>query len=56
MKTRVILLIALSAIITLSFTFVSVNKKDKAVATTEAKSTAKSDSEPIGGFLSEDKL
>ena len=52
MKTKSLILVAASAIVTLSFTFVSTSKieKDKA---DKAKATY---SEPIGGFASEDKL
>jgi hypothetical protein len=50
MKTRlVILFVIASAIITLSFTVVSVNK---ASSTSE---TARQE-EPVGGFVAEDKL
>ena len=51
MKTKVILLIAISAIATLSFTLVSVNTK-QATATSEVNASQ----EPAGGLLSEEKL
>lgn len=53
MKTRIILLISAVAVVTLSFTFASrnVNKAEKTSATT----TVHHD-EPVGGFVSEDKL
>jgi len=50
MKTRIILLIAASAVVTLSFTIVSVNKQSA-----EANKVNKT-SEPVGGLLSEEKL
>ncbi|HYF71099.1 MAG TPA: hypothetical protein VD884_23380 [Ohtaekwangia sp.] len=53
MKTKNIVLLAISALMTLSFTFVSVNSSK-----TE-KSSPKSEvaqSEPLGGFALEDKL
>jgi hypothetical protein len=50
MKTKVILLIAVSAIATLSFTIVSVNKQ------TPVATEAKASQEPVGGLLSEEKL
>jgi hypothetical protein len=53
MKTRIILLLAVSAVVTLSFTVVSVShpKKGNTEGTIEAKAH-----EPIGGFAAEDKL
>jgi|JI102314DRNA_FD_contig_51_2898384_length_579_multi_3_in_0_out_0_2 hypothetical protein len=51
MKTKVIVLLAVSAIVTLSFTFASVEKS----ATKEVPS-AKSDDAPAGGFATEDKF
>ena len=54
MKTRIITLLAISAIATLSFTFKTGNKAPKKAAkqTTEQKEA----NEPIGGFVSEDKF
>ena len=53
MKTKVVIFLAVSAIITLSFTFSSVSKADKKAkaATAEKQAT----NEPAGGFVSEDK-
>jgi len=54
MKTKsIILLITLCAVITLSFTFATQSGKTKAKKEVAAKST---DSEPAGGFVSEDKF
>ncbi len=53
MKTRILFLIAVAAVATLSFTFAgksSVTVKEKQVV------AKKSTSEPVGGFVSEDKL
>ena len=50
MKTKVLLLIAAAAVVTLSFA--SVNRPANNPSTTEVKSTA----EPAGGFVIEDKL
>jgi hypothetical protein len=53
MKTRTIIFIAISAMGTLSFTFASIKKEVKPkVEIIQNKST----SEPVGGFLSEDKF
>ena len=51
MKTRIILFLAISAIITLSFSFISVKKEVKQVET-----SFKATSEPIGGFVAEDAI
>jgi hypothetical protein len=51
MKVKIILLVVICAVITLSFTVISSVKSVKAATTTESKS-----SEPIGGFTAEDKL
>jgi hypothetical protein len=50
-KSYIILLIALVAVITLSFTFVSASHGDK-----EPGKNASADSAPIGGIAIEDKL
>ena len=51
MKTKIFLLIAGAAVVTLSFTFASTSRADKKnVATTSASSN-----EPAGGFALEDK-
>lgn len=52
MKTKTIILIAISAIVTLSFTFASVKKSNEP----KQESTHQSHGEPIGGFVSEDKI
>lgn len=53
MKTRIFLLISAVALVTLSFTFASRNTVK--VEKTSAPTTAQY-SEPVGGFVSEDKL
>jgi hypothetical protein len=53
MKTRIILFLAISAISTLSFTFISINNKDK--KPTEQSNTNAVNA-PIGGFMAEDKI
>jgi len=51
MKIRIIILVAISAIVTLSFTFTSVKDNQK-----KTQSTARlSGNEPIGGFVSDEK-
>jgi len=54
MKTKIILVIAISAIATLSFSFATVNKADKNL--TEQPNLEAKHTEPIGGFVSEDKF
>lgn len=54
MKTKVIILLALSAIATLSFTFSSVNKSVKGSKDVTTENQAQN--EPAGGFVSEDKF
>jgi hypothetical protein len=51
MKTKIFLLIAGAAVVTLSFTFASTSRTDKKITTT---STAAAN-EPAGGFMLEDK-
>lgn len=51
MKTRIILIVV-SAIITLSFTLVSVNKKEPV----KVENTSNITNEPLGGFISQEKL
>ena len=53
MKTRIIILLGISAIATLSFTFASVTREQKEA---RIETSAKTNSEPIGGFLSQDKF
>lgn len=52
MKTKVVILIAVSAIVTLSFTFASVKGSDKK----QFSSTEKVDNSPAEGLGSEDKF
>lgn len=52
MKMKIVVLVALCAVITLSFTFSSAKKVENKV-TQQSSST---DSEPVGGFTSEDKF
>jgi hypothetical protein len=51
MKTKTIILLAATAVITLSFTFASVNKNE-----VKEPTTTKSHSEQAGGLASEDKI
>jgi hypothetical protein len=53
MKTRIIIFIGISAIATLSFSFASSTKQNTNKVTPIEN---KSKTEPIGGFLSEDKF
>lgn len=52
MKTKAIILIAISAIVTLSFTFASVTKTSESKKT----STHQNNDVPVGGLASEDKF
>jgi hypothetical protein len=52
MKTKVIVLVALSAIVTLSFTFASVNAPEKK----EVISSSATADAPAGGFATDDKF
>jgi hypothetical protein len=54
MKTKVILFLVISAVLTLSFTFASVKNFSEKKSTT-VNSTVTTDA-PAGGFLVEDKL
>ncbi len=54
MKSKVIILIALCAILTLSFTFASVKKTE--VIETPTSQSHQAHEEPAGGFVSEDKF
>ena len=57
MKTKSLILIAFAAIITLSFSFASSNGSKKiTVKETAATHVDHKAIEPIGGFISEDKL
>lgn len=49
MKTKTFILLAIVAVVTLSFTFASKRSELKAEAATTSN-------EPIGGFVSEDKF
>ncbi len=53
MKTRIILFLGLSAIVTLSFTFVSITTSNDHTVQNTGKNTTV---EPAGGLLSEEKL
>jgi len=57
MKTKSLILIAFAAIITLSFSFAASNRSEKISAqkTTVAQEN-QYNNEPVGGFISEDKL
>jgi len=54
MKTRIVVLLAISALATLSFTFKTSTKTGKKPASQTAQQ--KQNNEPIGGFVSEDKF
>jgi hypothetical protein len=54
MKTKALIILAISAFVTLSFTFVNVSKTAETTENPKTEVTAKS--EPVGGFLSQDKL
>ncbi len=54
MKTKVVSVIAVSAIIALSFAFTSPTKVDK--KPTKVATQKNQDVEPIGGLVSEDKF
>ena len=56
MKTKSLILIAFAAIITLSFSFAASNRSEKVVAETITTNVNQNANEPIGGFISEDKL
>lgn len=52
MKTKAIVLIAITAIVTVSFTFASIKPAEKKQISTSTKST----DAPAGGFATEDKF
>ena len=54
MKTRIIVLLAIAAVATLSFTFKASTKTNKTIA--KQTSEQKQSNEPLGGFVSEDKF
>ena len=54
MKTRIIILLAISAVATLSFTFKVTTKPSK--STSQQSAQQKQTEEPLGGFVSEDKF
>jgi hypothetical protein len=57
MKTKLSILIIFAAVITLSFSFAASNRSEKiSVKETATTSIDKHANEPIGGFISEDKL
>jgi len=53
MKFRIIILIAISAIVTLSFSFASVNENHTKVK--QQPSSSLGDSAPVGGFAFDEK-
>jgi hypothetical protein len=53
MKSRIILFVIVSAITTLSFTFVSMKNDKKGKAETAVKDSS---TEPVGGFMAEDNI
>lgn len=57
MKTKSLILIAFAAIITLSFSFAASNRSEKITVKETAKTQVEHQaSEPLGGFIAEDKL
>ncbi|MBL7856914.1 MAG: hypothetical protein JNM57_04430 [Cyclobacteriaceae bacterium] len=52
--TKILFFIAVSAIVTLSFTFSASTKQNKAIVA--EKSAVNDTNEPLGGFVSEDKF
>jgi hypothetical protein len=52
MKTKALILVAVTAVVTLSFTFVSTSQNQE----NTVEKTKESYGEPIGGFTSEEKL
>jgi hypothetical protein len=57
MKTKTLILIAFAAIITLSFSFATTSRSEKvSVKETAITTSRQQTNEPIGGFISEDKL
>lgn len=56
MKTKVIVLLAVSAIVTLSFTFASATKPEPDKKAESVTTEKQANSEPAGGFVSEDKF
>lgn len=54
MKTKIIIFLAISAVVTLSFTFSTVNNTSK--KSKEAVTEKQVSNEPVGGFVSEDKF
>lgn len=55
MKNKIIFGLLLTAIATFSFTAISI-KQSNINSSTEVKTVKKSQTEPIGGFLSEDRF
>ena len=54
MKTKIIIIIAISAVITLSFTFVSAKRTTQSPRASISNKNA--NDAPVGGFAMEDKL
>jgi hypothetical protein len=55
MKNRTLLFVGISAIITLSFSFISVNER-KAEVEAKVVVSRNISNEPLGGFTSEDRI
>lgn len=55
MKARIIILVAVTAVVTLSFTFASSSNQTKKAVASEQPSKS-SGSEPAGGFVVDDKF
>jgi hypothetical protein len=55
MKTKIIILVAVSAVVTLSFTFASTNRTTASQKPSNISNKAAEEA-PMGGFVIEDKL
>ncbi|QOI97782.1 MAG: hypothetical protein HRU69_09895 [Flammeovirgaceae bacterium] len=55
MKTKIITLLAVATLVTLSFTLISVRHTGNKTETAPAAEQAAVQNEPIGGFVAEDK-
>lgn len=55
-KIKVITLLAVATLVTLSFTLVSVRNSEPKPEPAATSKTASVENEPIGGFVSEDKF
>jgi hypothetical protein len=56
MKTKSLILIAFAAIITLSFSFAANRSEKISAQKTTVAQESQHNNEPVGGFISEDKL